>query len=165
MEQPEAMRTTRRSPRRLLAAFIVLDLVIAAVAGLWWLGVFQPRGPAEFDGERALQHVDAQMALGPRITGTDGHRAAGDYIQGQLQAAGWATEFQPFIYQDTAARNIIARANLGRGPIIIVGALRYAPPRRPGRRRPNCARAGGQRWRFGRRRAARAGPHAQPARH
>jgi Zn-dependent M28 family amino/carboxypeptidase len=62
------------------------------------------------------------MALGPRITGTAGGVAAGDYIKQQLEAAGWAVEFQDFTYQDTPARNVIARANVGQGPVIILGA-------------------------------------------
>jgi glutaminyl-peptide cyclotransferase len=122
MEQFEAMRTPRRSPRRLIVAFIVLDVLVAAIAGLWWLGAFQRRGPATFDGGRALTHVTAQMAFGPRVTGTAGSLAAGDYIQSQLQAAGWTTEFQPFEYQGVAARNVIGRANVGQGTIIILGA-------------------------------------------
>ncbi len=122
MEQPEAMRTQRRNRRAVLVAFILLDIVVAAIAILWWLGVFTPRGPATFDGDRALTHVVAQMDLGPRITGTEAGLAAGDYIKTELEAAGWAVEFQPFEYQGVAARNVIARANVGQGPVILLGA-------------------------------------------
>jgi Zn-dependent M28 family amino/carboxypeptidase len=62
------------------------------------------------------------MELGPRITGTEGGVAAGELIARELEAAGWSVEFQPFTYQDTPARNIIARANTGAGPVVIVGA-------------------------------------------
>ena len=122
MEQSEAMRTLRRNRRTLLVAFVVVDVVLATLAVLWWLGVFTPRGPATFDGDRALTHVAAQMGLGPRITGTPGGLAAGAYITSQLKDAGWTADFQEFTYQGVAARNVIARANVGRGPVIIVGA-------------------------------------------
>jgi Zn-dependent M28 family amino/carboxypeptidase len=48
--------------------------------------------------------------------------AAGDYIAGELQDLGWAVEFQPFEYQGVSARNVIARANVGQGSILILGA-------------------------------------------
>lgn len=37
--------------------------------------------PGPFDGERALGYVREQLAFGPRVPGTDGHRAAGDWIE------------------------------------------------------------------------------------
>jgi Zn-dependent M28 family amino/carboxypeptidase len=86
------------------------------------LGVFSPPGPTEFEGHRAYQHVLDQMAFGPRITGEPGNLAAGDAIVTYLEGEGWDAEFQPFEYQGVAARNIIARANAGAGPIIILGA-------------------------------------------
>jgi hypothetical protein len=75
-----------------------------------------------FDGALAHEHVLGQMAIGPRITGTAGGIAAGDYIAAELEALGWVVEFQPFTYQGVQARNVIARANAGAGPIVILGA-------------------------------------------
>ncbi len=125
MEQPEAMRKATRN-RRLLLIFLSFDLLVVFVLGvLWWLGVFKPRGtatPTSFDGQRALDFAVAQTDLGPRTTGTPGGLAAGDLIKANLDAAGWATEFQTFEYQGTVARNVIGRANVGRGPVIILGA-------------------------------------------
>src|SRR5262245_7119404 len=115
METAEAMRTARR--RRLVLILIVgfVGLDIAILAGAWALGAFKQRTlPTAFDGQQALTFVTAQTDLGPRITGTTGGLAAGDYIKGQLEAAGWAAEFQDFEYLDTPARNVIARANVGK---------------------------------------------------
>jgi glutaminyl-peptide cyclotransferase len=96
---------------------------VAVLAGLfWWLGAFAQQARGNFDGERAYEEVLAQMEIGPRITGTPGGMAAGDYIARELEAAGWAAEFQPFEYRGTAARNVIGKANVGVGPIIILGA-------------------------------------------
>jgi Zn-dependent M28 family amino/carboxypeptidase len=77
---------------------------------------------ATFDGKRAYRHVIAQMEFGPRITGTEGNRKTSDYIAEQLKAVGWSVEFQDFTCRDTPVRNVIGRANAGKGPIIILGA-------------------------------------------
>src|SRR5690606_22907437 len=76
----------------------------------------------DFDGERAYDDLLAQMALGPRIPGSSGHTAAGDLILATLDDLGWAAEEQPLSYQGVEGRNLIARANEGAGPIIILGA-------------------------------------------
>jgi len=122
MEQPEAMRITQRRRRWLIIFLSVALLIVIVLGALWWLGAFKPRGPTTFDGQRALAYAVAQLDLGPRITGSPGGLAAGDYIKTQLEAVGWTVEFQAFEYQGTAARNVIARANVGQGPIIILGA-------------------------------------------
>jgi len=109
--------------RRLIFIFLVVDVLVGlALLTAWRLGFFKSPGPSEFDGELAYQHVLAQMDFGPRITGSDANLATGAYIADQLNALDWRTEFQDFVYQDTPARNLIARANEGQGPIIILGA-------------------------------------------
>lgn len=40
-----------------------------------------PLAAGPFDGERALGYVREQLAFGPRVPGTEGHRAAGDWIE------------------------------------------------------------------------------------
>ena len=100
----------------------LLILVCVAVLALLRLGFFSAASPAEFSGQRAYTHITAQMRLGPRVTGSPANLAEGDYIANQLKPLGWAVEFQTFTYQGTAARNIIARANVGQGPVIILGA-------------------------------------------
>lgn len=39
-----------------------------------------------FDGDRALEHVRTQLAFGPRVPGTEGHRRTGDWIVEQMRA-------------------------------------------------------------------------------
>lgn len=111
----EAIRTPQRS-----VIVLMVVIFIAAVASGFLL--VSRASLDEFSGRRAYSHVVAQLNLGPRLTGSAASVAAGDYIAAQLEAAGWSVEFQPFVYQGTSARNIIARANVGRGPVIIVGA-------------------------------------------
>jgi Zn-dependent M28 family amino/carboxypeptidase len=76
--------------------------------------------PQQFDGRAAFVHVEAQMKLGPRPTGSPAWRSTGDYILAQLQKQGWKSEEQRFEYRSTEIRNLIGRK--GRGPVIILGA-------------------------------------------
>ncbi len=96
-------------------AFIIL------ASAAWWLVPKNP-APTEFSGELAYQHVTAQMEFGPRPTGSKANRNTGDYILAGLASAGWQTETQEFTYRDTPVRNIIGKAAIGKGPVIIVGA-------------------------------------------
>ncbi len=112
----EAMR------KPILAITAVVLAVGLLVGAFWWRGGFAPVARGDFEGERAYGDVLAQMAIGPRMTGTPGGVAAGDLIAAELEAAGWTTELQPFEYMATPARNVIGRANVGEGPIIILGA-------------------------------------------
>src|SRR5882762_11922764 len=43
------------------------------------------RGAREFDGPTAFTYLEKQMSFGPRIPGTPGHRATGDWILSQLR--------------------------------------------------------------------------------
>lgn len=78
--------------------------------------------PIDFDGESAYDYLLAQMEFGPRYPGSPGHEAVGDYIIETLTTLGWEVEEQFFPYQDITGRNLIGRANVGAGPVIILGA-------------------------------------------
>ncbi len=108
--------------RSRLKLLIVPLIGIVVVLGVWGVDFFSSVSPDHFSGRRAYAHVTAQMKLGPRVTGSAANVAAGNYIADQLQKAGWSVEFQPFVYKDTPARNVVARANVGRGPVIVLGA-------------------------------------------
>lgn len=115
------------SRERWLEIFLTLGLVGVLI----WLGSLSapmvrellptpaPRA-GEFSGEAALQHVLAQVALGPRPTGSTANQQTADYISTQLGQQGWQVEIQGFTYRDVAARNIIGKA--GKGPVVIIGA-------------------------------------------
>lgn len=77
---------------------------------------------SNFDGQQAFLYLQDQMVFGPRWPGSPGHEEVGDYIVNKLEGFGWVVEEQRFPYQDIEGRNIIARANAGAGPVIIVGA-------------------------------------------
>ena len=104
-----------------MIAFVIIALVLGSIL-LWHLNSFSQPSETSFDGKRAYRDVLVQMEFGPRITGTEGNRKCADYIAEQLRQVGWSVEFQDFTYRGTQVRNVIGRANVGKGPIIIVGA-------------------------------------------
>jgi Zn-dependent M28 family amino/carboxypeptidase len=102
-------------------AFALVALAVGSVL-IWRTGNFTSPVHAAFDGNLAYSHVIAQVEFGPRIPGTEGNLKTSDYVAEQLKAVGWSVEFQDFTYKDTPVRNVIGRANAGKGPIIILGA-------------------------------------------
>jgi glutaminyl-peptide cyclotransferase len=76
-----------------------------------------------FDGNHAYQtYLLAQMNLGVRPAGSAADRATGDYIIAQLKESQWQVETQEFTYRGVPVRNVIGKAAVGRGPILILGA-------------------------------------------
>jgi glutaminyl-peptide cyclotransferase len=75
----------------------------------------------DFSGEQAMEYVRAQMAFGPRPTGSEAARQTGEYILAQLEEAGWQTDTQPFEYHGVEARNLIGRRGTG-GRVWLIGA-------------------------------------------
>ena len=71
-------------------------------------------GKTPFDGATAYAYVRTQLAFGPRIPGTEGHRKTGDWIVSRLKAAADTVIEQRFthvtVQHDTLPlRNILAR--------------------------------------------------------
>ncbi len=91
----------------------------AVIWGILWL---QPEtATIPFDGERAYQHVIKQVALGPRIPGTESHAQAIAYIQTTLNAAGWQNEVMVEEFKGQRVKNIRAR-RIEAQPVILLGA-------------------------------------------
>jgi Zn-dependent M28 family amino/carboxypeptidase len=89
---------------------------LAALAALLLLACDGDRGgPATaFDGAAALQHVQTQLAFGPRIPGSIGHRRAGDWIVERMRATADTVIVQQWTHVtqqgDTLPlRNVLAR--------------------------------------------------------
>ncbi|MGH2538351.1 MAG: M28 family peptidase [Candidatus Promineifilaceae bacterium] len=78
--------------------------------------------PLTFDGQQAFTYLSEQMEFGPRWPGSPGHAAVGDYIVARLGELGWQAVEMRFEYQGVPARNILAEANAGAGPVIMFGA-------------------------------------------
>ena len=78
----------------------------------------------EFDGQQAMRYVEEQMAFGPRVPNTEGHRRAGDWIYQQLKARADSVEVQEFTHVtvrgDTLRlRNVVGRFRPERGDRVL----------------------------------------------
>lgn len=113
----QAMRSAGRPATRVLA-LVALSLVIGACATS---AIRSPDPGLNFDGSRSLSLLEAQVAFGPRIPGTEAHARTGDWIVEQLEEIGWQTEVQAFDVQGLEGRNLIGRA-AGAGPAVLLGA-------------------------------------------
>jgi glutaminyl-peptide cyclotransferase len=73
------------------------QLASAGVTVLAALACAQPQTSAPaFDGNRALEHVRALVAIGPRVAGTAGAQQTRDYITKQMTALGLDVKEQAF---------------------------------------------------------------------
>jgi hypothetical protein len=86
-----------------------------AVAALV-LSACEARAPAAgpFDGAKALEYIGQQLAFGPRIPGTAGHRRAGDWIAAMMRARADTVIEQRWTHVTASGdslpmRNILAR--------------------------------------------------------
>jgi glutaminyl-peptide cyclotransferase len=84
------------------------------------MGGCAPAAPRPFSGAEAYTLAREFLEFGPRVSGTDANRKAGDWIQGQLKEAGWDSFVDEGVYKNTPVRNIAGRK--GSGAIVILGA-------------------------------------------
>lgn len=109
---------------------MIQRIAIFVVCCVFGLGVIQAQdsaveiGPEQFAGSLALEHIAAQVALGPRPTGSAEIHEAGDIILDYLRDLGWETsedwhtvDFGPFL---VPVRNLVA--SYGDGSTLIIGA-------------------------------------------
>jgi Zn-dependent M28 family amino/carboxypeptidase len=72
-------------------------------------------GGGRFDGAAALGYVERQLAFGPRIPNTAGHRAMGDWLLAELRQRADTVSVQAFTHrarsETLALRNFFARFN------------------------------------------------------
>jgi glutaminyl-peptide cyclotransferase len=107
---------------------IVLYLAIIGLLLVTTLGWYayallsQPEtAVVSFDGLRAYADVQTQVSFGPRISGTDGHAKAVEWIRAELVKAGWQVEIQESEVLGHPIRNIVAKRS-DANPRIILGA-------------------------------------------
>lgn len=81
-----------------------------------------PEPSVSFDGDSAYAYLQDQMDMGPRWPGSPGHAMVGDYIRDVLEDHGWEVGEHIFPYQGLEGRNIIGHGNIGKGPVVIIGA-------------------------------------------
>lgn len=84
----------------LLGSFLAANSAAADSGPLW----------ERFSGKKALEQVQALVDLGPRPAGSDALEKSRNYIEKQLQSAGWKTSRQSFSAQ--TPRGLITFINL-----------------------------------------------------
>jgi len=88
----------------------VIGALAAAAVACGGSGLQRPA----FDGARALEYVEAQLAFGPRVPNTEGHRRAGDWIETQLRTRADGVEVQEFQHVTVAGDTLRLRNFIGR---------------------------------------------------
>lgn len=108
--------------------FIRISLLIFGflilIAAVWYASPLQTQDSIEspaFNGERAYEDVQTQVALGPRIPGTDGHARIQEWMGKELVEARWQVEVQESEALGHPIRNIVAKRS-AEPPQIIIGA-------------------------------------------
>ncbi len=81
---------------------------IGFVVGLVLVAACQGRAGGQFDGQRAYEHVLAQVALGPRPVGSEAVAKTADYIDAYLRSVGWTPSRVDGEYRGVLVRNILA---------------------------------------------------------
>ncbi len=103
-------------------AIAVIAVIVVLGLGLGLLRIMDMTRPKQFSGTEAFKHIETQMAFGPRPPGSDANRKTSEYILDRLESLRWQTETQEFTYHDVLAQNVIGRAAVGQGPVLIIGA-------------------------------------------
>ena len=96
--------------------FVLAVLVALGVASFF---LAKSAKDAEFDGQQAYQHVEAQLSFGPRTPESQAHGQAVEYMVAELKKSGWDVEIQELTYQGQPVRNVIARRGAGDRWIIL----------------------------------------------
>ncbi len=74
-----------------------------------------------FDGDRAYVDVQTQLAFGPRIPGSQAHDRVREWIQTELETAGWTVDIQATEALGHPVENIVAKRG-DESPQIVLGA-------------------------------------------
>lgn len=90
----------------------------------WYAYSYASQPEAEsitFDGQRAYADVETQVAFGPRIPGSPGHGQIVEWMQTELESAGWTVEIQESEAMGHPIKNVVAKKSED-APQIILGA-------------------------------------------
>lgn len=105
---------------------LYLSIIVLLLTGAigWYIFAFRSQPTAEtsiFDGQRAHADVQTQVAMGPRIPGSEGHAEIREWMRKELESAGWQVEVQESEALGHPIKNIVAKRN-DEVPQIIFGA-------------------------------------------
>lgn len=104
---------------------LILAILALLVFAAWRVGQgFAPPSKvveAVFSGQNALKDVEYQMALGPRIPGSEAHTQIIDWMRTELTQDGWSVEIQNSEMMGHPVANVVAKRGQGT-PWVILGA-------------------------------------------
>jgi glutaminyl-peptide cyclotransferase len=102
----------------------IIGSLLIIIAG-WYIFAFQTQTEDPtfnlFDGQRAYEDVKTQVAFGARISGTESHAKAQEWMRKELESAGWQVEVQESEAMGHPVQNIVAKRG-DADPQIILGA-------------------------------------------
>jgi glutaminyl-peptide cyclotransferase len=112
--------------RKIFLIVILSIVTIGAIASgyiLWNRPSLPQTNPAitQFRGDQAWEDVAYQVSLGPRIPGSQAHQNTVNWIESELQQAGWDVELQSTESGGHPIKNIVGKWGTG-SPWIILGA-------------------------------------------
>jgi glutaminyl-peptide cyclotransferase len=109
--------------KRSVALYLSIIGLLLFGAAAWYAYAYlsQPLEPASFDGQRAFADVETQVAFGSRVPGTEGHAKIQEWMQEELESAGWQVEVQTSEALGHPVENLVARRST-ESPQIILGA-------------------------------------------
>jgi hypothetical protein len=109
--------------KRSVALYLSIIGLLLFGAAAWYAYAYlsQPLEPASFDGQRAFADVETQVAFGSRLPGTEGHAKIQEWMQEELESAGWQVEVQTSEALGHPVENLVARRST-ESPQIILGA-------------------------------------------
>jgi len=101
------MNTTPKNNHLRIGLFGLIGVALV-VSVVLLSQVISPNHESVFNGERALQDVAYQVALGPRTAGSEAHAQFITWLQAELEATGWQVEIQTATRMDHDIKNVIA---------------------------------------------------------
>ena len=109
--------------KKAISIYLILIGALMMIVSGWYAFAFltQEKEALSFDGARAYEYARAQVELGSRSPGTEGHARVQELIRAELESAGWIVEVQDSERLGHPIRNIIAKRN-NSAPQIILGA-------------------------------------------
>ncbi|HEX5837924.1 MAG TPA: M28 family peptidase, partial [Anaerolineales bacterium] len=109
--------------RSIIVYLSTIGLLLIITLG-WYAYSYASQTEAEsitFDGQRAYADVETQVAFGPRIPGSPGHDRIVEWMQAELESAGWVVEVQDSEAMGHPIKNVVAKKSK-EPPQIILGA-------------------------------------------
>lgn len=105
-----------------IVIYLTLIFSLLALVAIYYIASFlRQTDSASFNSERAYADVLTQVAMGSRSSGTTGHAQIREWLQTELESAGWIVEIHQTQRMGQDIYNIIAKRS-DESPQIILGA-------------------------------------------